>query len=162
MSTHEVTADYEVQRVKLDGSASIDGKEESEAKIAEEASSSVPILSPEQDVASCPVTGTEKQEFSDTSRQLEKVSSCGQKSGTTATEKIGEPQEAVTNKVDQECIKEVGLSAVLCESKEKQGDGIAVSFIQGDKEAVLENHDKPCSKLPGNIYSSTFHFCDSF
>lgn len=40
MSTHEVTVDYEIQRMKFDGSASVDEKEDSEAKVSEEAGNS--------------------------------------------------------------------------------------------------------------------------
>nr|KYP55372.1 hypothetical protein KK1_001584 [Cajanus cajan] len=117
----------------------------SEAKIANEATTTLPVRSSEQETAPCPVTGTEKQDFSDTSRQLlcDTVSSCV----TTASEKMGKPQETLGDKVDQECTKEVGVAAVLCESIEKPGDEVAVSFTKDDKEAIQENNDKSSSKI---------------
>ncbi|XP_020226097.1 uncharacterized protein LOC109807841 isoform X2 [Cajanus cajan] len=120
----------------------------SEAKIANEATTTLPVRSSEQETAPCPVTGTEKQDFSDTSRQLlcDTVSSCV----TTASEKMGKPQETLGDKVDQECTKEVGVAAVLCESIEKPGDEVAVSFTKDDKEAIQENNDKSSSKISGS------------
>lgn len=151
--THEVTGQGETQRMKLVGSASVDEKEDSEAKIAEEVDVPLPVGSSEQEVDHCPATGTEKQKNSDTSRQLscETASSFLQNLGTTAAEKIGEPQETLSdNKIDQECTKQVGVAAVLCKSIEKQGDEVSVSLIKDDK-AMEEHHDKPCSKLSGNL-----------
>lgn len=139
--------------MKLVASASVDVKEDSEAKIAEEIVVPLPVGTSEQGVDHCPITGTEKQKNSDTSRQLscETASSCLQNLGTAATEKIGEPQETLSdNKVDQECTQEVSVAAVLCKSIEKQGDAATVSFIKDDK-AIQEHRDKPCSKLAGNL-----------
>ncbi|RDY01753.1 hypothetical protein CR513_14880, partial [Mucuna pruriens] len=98
----------------------------------------LPVGSSEQETAPCPVTRTERQDFLDTSRQLlcKTVSNCV----TTASEKKDEPQETPSVKVDQECTKEVGVAAVLCESIEKEGD----------KEAIQENHDKSSSKISGD------------
>ncbi|XP_027336219.1 uncharacterized protein LOC113850075 isoform X3 [Abrus precatorius] len=147
-STHEVADHYEVQGVMLVGSASIVEKEDSKAKIVDEASMSLPVGSSEQETAPCPVTGTQKLDFSVASRQLldETLSSCV----ITATEKIDEPQETLSDKVHQECTKEDGVSAVLWESVEKQVDEVAVSFTEDDKEATQENHDKSSSKISGS------------
>ncbi|KAJ1390090.1 Agenet-like domain [Sesbania bispinosa] len=151
--THEDTDHSEIQRMKLVGSASVNEMEDSEAKIAEKEDISFPVGSSEQEIAPCPVTGTEEQKFSDPSRQLlcEKANSCMQNIGIAATEKNGEHQETLSDKVDQECTKEVDVSAILCESIEKQGGEVSVSFIKDNKEVVQENHDKPCSKLSGDF-----------
>ncbi|KAK7330776.1 hypothetical protein VNO77_24976 [Canavalia gladiata] len=147
VSTDEVTDHYAVQGMMLVGSASIDEKEESKVKIADEASMSLPVGSSELETSHCHVIVTEKQDLSDTSRELlhEAVGSCV----TTATEKIGEPPETPIGKVDQECKKEVAV-AVLSESIEKQGDEVTVSLIEDDKEAINENHDKSSSKISGD------------
>ncbi|KAK7265938.1 hypothetical protein RJT34_33563 [Clitoria ternatea] len=147
LSSNEVIDHYEVQGVMPVGSASVDEKEDSESKIADEASISLPIASSEQEAAACSISGTQKQDFSDTSRQLlcEPASSCV----TTATEKIGEPQEAMGGKVDLECKKEVCAAVVLCESMEKLGNEVAVSLTGEDKEAIQENHEKSSSKVLG-------------
>ena len=119
----------------------------SEAKIAHDASSALPVGSSEQETAPCPVTGTEKLHFSDTSRQplYETINS----SVITASGKMGKPQETPSDKVDQECAKEVGVTLVLREPIEKQGDKVAVSFTKDDKEAVQEFHDKSSSTISG-------------
>lgn len=134
-----------IQKMKLVGSASVEEKEDSEVKITEEAGISFPVVSSEQEVDPCPVTVTEKQKLCET------ASSCLQNMVTTATEKIGEPQEILSDKVDQECTKEVGVAAVLCESIEKHGNEVTVSVIKEEKEGMQEHHDKPCSKVPGNL-----------
>ena len=119
----------------------------SEAKIAYEASSALPVGSSEQETASCLDTGTEKLHFSDTSRQPlnETISSCV----TTASGKMDKPQEAPSDKADQECAKEAGVGLVLHESIEKQGDEVSLSFTKDDKEAIQEFHDKSSSKITG-------------
>ncbi|KAL5186565.1 hypothetical protein HKD37_05G012401 [Glycine soja] len=121
----------------------------SEAKIANEASTALLVGSSEQETAPCPET---EIHFSDTSGQLlcKTVSSCV----LTASEKMGKPQETLSDRVDQECSKEVGVAAVLCASTEKQGDKVAVSFTKDDKEAIQENHDKPSAKVSGDDLSA--------
>ncbi|XP_027921532.1 uncharacterized protein LOC114179400 isoform X5 [Vigna unguiculata] len=123
----------------------------SEAKIAYEASSALPVGSSEQETASCLDTGTEKLHFSDTSRQPlnETISSCV----TTASGKMDKPQEAPSDKADQECAKEAGVGLVLHESIEKQGDEVSLSFTKDDKEAIQEFHDKSSSKITGEDLS---------
>ncbi|KAK8471422.1 hypothetical protein PHAVU_003G221300 [Phaseolus vulgaris] len=124
----------------------------SEAKIAHDASSALPVGSSEQETAPCPVTGTEKLHFSDTSRQplYETINS----SVITASGKMGKPQETPSDKVDQECAKEVGVTLVLREPIEKLGDEVAVSFTKDDKEAVQEFHDKSSSTISGEDLSA--------
>ncbi|CAJ1943342.1 unnamed protein product [Sphenostylis stenocarpa] len=122
----------------------------SEANIAYEAGPALPVRSSEQDTAPCPVTGTEKQDFSDTSRQrlYKTVSSCV----TTASARMGKPQETPSDKVDQECAKEVGVTPVLCESIENQGDKLAVSLTKDDEEAIQEYHDKSSTKISVSLH----------
>ncbi|KAL2321563.1 hypothetical protein Fmac_025942 [Flemingia macrophylla] len=129
--------------------AKITNEASSDVKIANEANTAIPVRSSELETAACPVTGTEKQDFSDTPRHplCDIVSS----SATTASdcEKMGKPRETPGDKVVQEITKEVGLAAVLCESIEKPVE-VAVSFTKDDKEAIQENNDKSSSIIPGN------------
>ncbi|XP_061337001.1 uncharacterized protein LOC133284060 isoform X2 [Gastrolobium bilobum] len=163
VSTHEVTDHHEIQRVILVGSASVDKTEDSEAKIAEETGISLSVGSSEQEFAPCHVTRTEKHKFSDTSSQIlcETVSSCLQNLGTTPNEKISEPLETLSDKVDQECTNEVGVGPVLCESREKQGDEVGLSVIKDDEETIQKNHDKSSSKISGDIISANKGFISS-
>lgn len=145
LSTHEVADRNEIQRMTPVESVSFDEKVDSEAKN--------PVGSTEQEIALCPVIGTEKHNVSDTSRQLscETVSNCLQNLGANATVKIGEPQGTLSDNVNQECTKEVGVAPVLCESTEKQGDEVTVPFINDGKEAIKENHHKSPLKISGNL-----------
>lgn len=127
-------------------SASVDEKEDFEAKIDKEAGDSFPVGSSELEVDPCPVAGTKSEKNSDNLH-------------ITATKKIGEPQER-HSEVDHECTKDSSMATDLCESIEKQGDEVTVSFIKDDKEAVEEHRDKPCSKLSGNLKYILVHSCD--
>lgn len=131
---------HELERMKHVESASVDEKEDFEAKIDKEAGDSFPVGSSELEVDPCPVAGTKSEKNSDNLH-------------ITATKKIGEPQER-HSEVDHECTKDSSMATDLCESIEKQGDEVTVSFIKDDKEAVEEHRDKPCSKLSGSISSS--------
>ncbi|XP_012573634.1 protein SWOLLEN 1-like isoform X3 [Cicer arietinum] len=144
-----VTDHREFKRIKHVGSASVDEKEDFEAKIAEEEGISLPLGSSEQEVDPCPIVGTENKKNSDNTRHIlcETDTIRLHNLDTTATEKIGEPQETQSGKVDHKCTKAAGVVAVLCESIEKQGDKVTVSFIKDDKEAIQEHQDKPYSNL---------------
>ena len=152
-STHDVTNHIEIQRMTVDESASVDAEAGCETKIAEEAGISAPVGSTQQEVAPCPVTGIESHILSDTSKQLlgEAVNNCLQNPVTTGAEKFSESQAKLSDNGNQECTKEVGMTSVLWESTEKQGDEVAVSFIKDDKEAIQENHDKSSSKISGDL-----------
>lgn len=132
--------------------ASVDEKEDFEAKVDEEAGDSFPVGSSELEVDPCPVAGTKSKKNSDNLDNLH----------ITATKKIGEPQERQSSEVDHECTKDSSMATDLCESLEKQGDEVTVCFIKDDKEAVQEHHDKPCSKLSGNLKYILVHSCDFF
>ncbi|XP_019446089.1 PREDICTED: uncharacterized protein LOC109349651 isoform X3 [Lupinus angustifolius] len=151
-SEHEVTAHNEIQRARLVESVSFNEKEGSEAKIVEEAGL-LTLVSTKHEIATCPVTGTETHNYSDTSRQCEIVSNCLQHPGATATEKI-DPEGKLNDNVNQECTKEVGMAPDQYESTEKPGDEVTVPFINDDKEAVEDNHDKSTSKLSSPVSSA--------
>ncbi|GAU24507.1 hypothetical protein TSUD_156190, partial [Trifolium subterraneum] len=133
----------ELKRMKCVGSASVDEKEDFEAKKVEEAGSSLPVGSSELEVDPCPVAGTENKNNSDNTRQIlcETKNGCLDNLDTTATEKIGEPQETQTGKVDHECTKEANVAAVLYESIEKPGDEVNATANLNPPVFELMNKD---------------------
>ncbi|GAU49345.1 hypothetical protein TSUD_184280 [Trifolium subterraneum] len=121
-----ISGHHVLKRMTCVGSASVDEKEDFEDKKFEEAGSSLPVGSSELEVDPCPVARTENKNNSDNTRQIlcETNNSCLDNLDTTATEKIGEPQETQTGKVDHECTKEAIVAAVLYESIEKHVDEV--------------------------------------
>ncbi|CAJ2664031.1 unnamed protein product [Trifolium pratense] len=138
-----ISGHHELKRMKCVGSASVDEKEDFEVKIVEEAGSSLPVGSSELEVDPCPVAGTENKNNSDNTRQIscETNNSCLDNLDTTATEKIGEPQETQTGKVDHECTKEANVAAVLCESIKKQGNEVNATANLNPPVFELMNKD---------------------
>ncbi|KAK7406270.1 hypothetical protein VNO78_07893 [Psophocarpus tetragonolobus] len=151
VSTHEVTGRNDFQGITPVGYSSAKERVESTVKVAEEAGTSNLAGSSELETDSCPVTGAEKHNSSDTSRQQFHDSGCQQNVGTNSSIKIGEPQGTTDDEVIQQCTKETGMPQVLCASPEKQSDGFTVSLIKDDKDTVLENLDKSSSEKSGNI-----------
>ncbi|CAK8562718.1 unnamed protein product [Lathyrus sativus] len=147
---------HELKRMKHVGAASVDEKEDFEAQIVEEADISLPVGFSKLEVDPCPVAGIKNKKKSDSTGHIlcETDNICQHNLEISATESIGEPQEILSGMVDHECTKEATVVAVLCESNEKQGDEVTVSFIKDDKVAIQEHHDKPYSKLSGSISSS--------
>lgn len=142
-STRGASGDHDFQRVAPVESSSAKGKEESAVKIAVE-----------QETAPCPIKETEIFCPSDTSGQ----SLCDVASNSIhdvgifgAVIKIGETQRTIDDKVTQGCTKESGVPPVLCESSEKQGNGVTISVIKDDKETLPKIHDKSSSKELGNL-----------
>ncbi|CAI8609577.1 unnamed protein product [Vicia faba] len=146
----------ELKRMKHVDSASVDEKEDFEAQIVEEAGISLPVGVSKLEVDPCHVARNENKKNSDNTGHIlwETDNNSLHNLDTSATESIGEPQEIQSGMVDHKCTKESSVVAVLCESVEKQGDEVTVSFIKGDREAIQEHHDKPYSKLSGSISPS--------
>ncbi|XP_012574498.1 protein SWOLLEN 1-like isoform X3 [Cicer arietinum] len=149
VSTHGATGDNNVQRVTTVELSSSEGKEEIDMKIAEEAGIPIIARSSEQEIAPCPVKETEKLHTSGhLICDMESDSMLGV--GMHDAAKIGEPQKTIDDKATQECTKEISKPPVLCESSEKQGDGVTISVIEDDKETLQEIHDKSPSKELGD------------
>lgn len=161
VSTHGATGDNNVQRVTTVELSSSEGKEEIDMKIAEEAGIPIIARSSEQEIAPCPVKETEKLHTSGhLICDMESDSMLGV--GMHDAAKIGEPQKTIDDKATQECTKEISKPPVLCESSEKQGDGVTISVIEDDKETLQEIHDKSPSKELGNQQSCLVHFKNLF
>lgn len=151
-STHGATGDNGLQRDTPVESSSSKGKEDSAVKIAMETGISVLIGSSERETAPCPIKETEKLPPSNTSGQLCDIASNSMHDvAVCGAVKIDETQRTIDidDKVTQRCPKESGLPPVLCESSEKQGDGVTISVIKDDKETLPNIHDKSSSK--GNL-----------
>ncbi|MCI11151.1 serine-rich adhesin for platelets-like, partial [Trifolium medium] len=148
VSIHGATGDNDIQRVTTVESSSAEGKEEIATETTKEAGISALVGSSEQETAPCPVKETEKLHPSDTSGHLicDMASDSIHDIGTHGVAKIGEPQRAIDEKVTQDCTEEISIPPVLCESSEKQGDGVTISVIKDDKETLPEIHDKSSSK----------------
>lgn len=151
-STHGAIGDNGLQRVTPVESSSSKGKVDSAVKIAMETGISVLIGSSERETAPCPIKESKKLPPSDTSGQLCDISSNSMHDvAICGAVKIGETQRTIDDKVTQGCTKESGLPPVLCESSEKQGDGVTISVIKDDKETLPKIHDKSSSKELGNL-----------
>ncbi|GAU29323.1 hypothetical protein TSUD_226940 [Trifolium subterraneum] len=153
VSIHGATGDNDIQRVTTVESSPAEGKEKIATKTTEEAGISALVGSSEQETAPCPVKETEKLHPSGTSGHLicDMASDSMHDIGTHGAPKIGEPQRAIDEKVTHDCTEEISIPPVLCESSEKQGDGVTISVIKDGKETLQEIHDKSSSKELGDI-----------
>ncbi|KAI4315247.1 hypothetical protein L6164_028077 [Bauhinia variegata] len=135
------------------GSSSVDEKEHFVAKIAEKADISTPVGSSEKETAPCPIPKTDKHQAYDNSVQLlcETINDCQQNVGMDISKRISETQGVPSDKVIQECTKDIETSPLLCESISKQGEEVAASSSEQDKEKVQENYEKLPSKISGDI-----------
>jgi len=120
--------------------------------VTEEAGISALVGSSEQETAPCPVKEAEKLHPSGTTGHLicDIATDSTPDVGTHGAAKIGEPQRTTNEKVAEECTKDISMPPVLCESSEKQGDGVMISVIKDDEETLQEVHEKSSSKVLGN------------
>lgn len=134
VSASEVTDHNDVQNKTPVGSSPVDQKEDSAARIAE-AGISIAVVSSEQGIDPCPVTGTEKQQSCDTSSQLlcETVDNCLKTVETPGTGKVSKPGKTLGD--NQECTEEMDASPALHEPTAKQDEQLHPSLkISGDLE----------------------------
>jgi hypothetical protein len=159
VSIDGATGDNDIRRVTTVESSSAEGKEEIATETTEEAGISALVGSSEQETAHGPVKETENLHPSGTSGHLicDMASDSMHDIETPGTAKIGESQRAIDEKVTQDCTEEISMPPVLCESSEKQGDGVTISVIKDDKEPLQESHDNSSSKELGNQKSLPFH-----
>ncbi|XP_054809968.1 uncharacterized protein LOC129311623 isoform X2 [Prosopis cineraria] len=142
VSSQKVSDQNDVQRKTSPvGSNSVDEKEDSASRIAEETRIYTSILSSQQGTIPCPVTGTEQQSC-DISRQLscETVDNGTKIVETCCTGNISEPQKTINH--SKERAKEMDASPFLNEPTTKQEVNPS-SKISGD--LLLSNQDSVSS-----------------